>query len=629
MLTISNLTYRIGGRVLFEGAGVQVAANQRIGLVGRNGTGKSTLFKLIKGDLSPDLGEISLPPRVKLGDVAQETPDGPESLTDCVLAHDKERAALLAEADTTHDGHRLGEIHERLAAIDAHSAPARAAAILAGLGFSPEAQARPVSSFSGGWRMRVALAGALFARPDLLLLDEPTNHLDLEATLWLENYLASYEGTLIVISHDRDLLNNVVSRIIHLDQGKLVAYGGNYDRFEQVRREQIELAGKAAVKQAAQRAHLQSFIDRFRAKATKAAQAQSRIKMLERLGPPISVIEDQPVSFDFPDPEQLPPPLISIDKGQAGYAPGKPVLRGLSFRIDMDDRIALLGANGNGKSTLAKVLAGRLDLLEGEHFHPPGLKIGYFAQHQTEELNLNETPFQHMQALMKLAAPAQVRAQLGRFGFSQDRADVKVGSLSGGEKARLLFALMTRDKPHLLILDEPTNHLDIDSREALVSALNAYQGAVILISHDPRLIELTADRLWLVNEGKVRDFDGDMEDYKALLLGQAREARKEASGKDSAPSANKKDERRAAADLRAQLAPLRKKAQEAEKLVEKLSAKKAKLEGELADPKLYSGPADAITALKKSLAEVERDLGSAEEDWLFAQEAYEEAASAN
>ncbi len=629
MLTISNLTYRIGGRVLFEGAGVQIAANQRIGLVGRNGTGKSTLFKLIKGELSPDSGEISLPPRVKLGDVAQETPDGPESLTDCVLAHDKERAALLAEAETTDDGHRLGDIHERLAAIDAHSAPARAAAILAGLGFNPEAQARPVSSFSGGWRMRVALAGALFARPDLLLLDEPTNHLDLEATLWLENYLASYEGTLIVISHDRDLLNNVVSRIIHLDQGKLVAYGGNYDRFEQVRREQIELAGKAAVKQAAQRAHLQSFIDRFRAKATKAAQAQSRIKMLERLGPPISVIEDQPVSFDFPDPEQLPPPLISIDKGQAGYAPGKPVLRGLSFRIDMDDRIALLGANGNGKSTLAKVLAGRLDLLEGEHFHPPGLKIGYFAQHQTEELNLDETPFQHMQALMKLAAPAQVRAQLGRFGFSQDRADVKVGSLSGGEKARLLFALMTRDRPHLLILDEPTNHLDIDSREALVSALNAYQGAVILISHDPRLIELTADRLWLVNDGKVNDFDGDMEDYKALLLGKAREARKEASGKDTAPSANKKDERRAAADMRAQLAPLRKKAQEAEKLVEKLSAKKAKLEAELADPKLYSGPAEAITALKKSLAEVERDLSAAEENWLFSQEAYEEAASAS
>ena len=627
MLTISNLTYRIGGRVLFENAGVQIAANQRIGLVGRIGTGKSTLFKLIKGDLSPDQGEISLPPRVKLGDVAQETPDGPESLTECVLAHDKERAALLAEAESSHDGHRLGEIHERLAAIDAHSAPARAAAILAGLGFDAGAQARPVSSFSGGWRMRVALAGALFARPDLLLLDEPTNHLDLEATLWLENYLAGYEGTLVVISHDRDLLNTVVSRIIHLDQGKLVAYGGNYDRFEQVRREQIELAGKAAVKQAAQRAHLQSFIDRFRAKATKAAQAQSRIKMLERLGPPISVIEDQPVSFDFPDPEQLPPPLISIDKGQAGYASGNPVLRGLTFRIDMDDRIALLGANGNGKSTLAKVLAGRLDLLEGEHFHPPGLKIGYFAQHQTEELNLDETPFQHMQALMKLAQPAQVRAQLGRFGFSQDRADVKVGSLSGGEKARLLFALMTRDAPHLLILDEPTNHLDIDSREALVSALNAYQGAVILISHDPRLIELTADRLWLVNEGKVRDFDGDMEDYKALLLGQAREARKE--NKDAAASANKKDERRAAADLRAQLAPLRKKAQEAEKLVEKLSAKKTKLEAELADPKLYSGPADAITALKKSLAEVERDLGTAEEDWLFAQEAYEEAASAN
>jgi len=627
MLTISNLTYRIGGRVLFESAGVQIAANQRIGLVGRNGTGKSTLFKLIKGDLSPDSGEITLPPRIRLGDVAQETPEGPDSLIDCVLAYDKERAALLAEAEHAADGHRLAEIHERLHAIDAHSAPARAAAILAGLGFDAEAQARAVSSFSGGWRMRVALAGALFARPDLLLLDEPTNHLDLEATLWLESYLAGYEGTLIVISHDRDLLNNVVSRIVHLDGGKLVAYGGNYDRFEQVRREQMELLGKAAVKQAEQRKKLQSFIDRFRAKATKAAQAQSRIKMLERLGPPISVIEDQPVSFDFPDPERLPPPLISVDKGQAGYAPGKPVLRGLNFRIDMDDRIALLGANGNGKSTLAKVLAGRLDLLEGEHFHPPGLKIGYFAQHQTEELTMSETPFQHMQALMKLAAPAQVRAQLGRFGFSQERADVKVGSLSGGEKARLLFALMTRDAPHLLILDEPTNHLDIDSREALVSALNAYEGAVVLISHDPRLIELTADRLWLVADGKVSDFDGDMADYKALLLSGAREARKENGGKE--PAASKKDDRRAAADLRAQLAPLRKKAQEAEKLVEKLSAKKAKIEAELADPKLYSGPADAITALKKSLAEVERDLAGAEEAWFTAQEALEQAATAN
>ncbi len=621
MLTISNLIYRIGGRVLFDNAGVQIAANQRIGLVGRNGTGKSTLFKLIKGDLSPDSGAINISPRTKLGDVAQETPDGPDSLIDTVLAYDKERAALLADAETSEDGHHLAEVHERLNTIDAHTAPARAAAILSGLGFDAEAQERPVSSFSGGWRMRVALAGALFARPDLLLLDEPTNHLDLEATLWLENYLAGYEGTLIVISHDRDLLNNVVDRIVHIDQGKLVAYGGNYDRFEQTRREQMELQGKAAVKQAAQRAHLQSFVDRFRAKASKAAQAQSRIKMLEKLGPPISVIEDQPVSFDFPNPDELPPPVISVDHGQAGYAPGKPVLKGLHFRIDMDDRIALLGANGNGKSTLAKVLAGRLALQTGDTFRSPKLKIGYFAQHQTDELKMNETPFQHMQALMKDAPPSKVRAQLGRFAFSQDRADVKVGSLSGGEKARLLFALMSRDAPHLMILDEPTNHLDIDSREALVAALNAYEGAVVLISHDPRLIELTADRLWLVADGKVTDFDGDMAAYKALLLNSAANARRT----NRSEAKKGKEERKAAADQRAQLAPLRKKAEEAEKLVTRLSAQKAKLEAELADPKLYSGPAEAVTKVKKTLAEVERDLGAAEETWLATQEALEAA----
>jgi len=621
MLAINSLSFRYGGRVLFENASVQISAGQRVGLVGRNGTGKSTLFKLIKGELAPDRGTISLSPRTRMGDVAQEMPEGPDSLTDCVLAHDKERAALLVDAETSEDGHHLAEIHERLNAIDAHAAPARAAAILAGLGFDATAQERPVSSFSGGWRMRVALAGALFARPDLLLLDEPTNHLDLEATLWLENYLASYEGTLIVISHDRDILNNVVDRIVHLDQSKLVAYGGNYDRFEQVRREQMELQGKAAVKQAAQRQHLQSFVDRFRAKASKAAQAQSRIKMLEKLGPPISVIEDQPVTFDFPNPDALPPPVISVDHGQAGYHPGKPVLRGLHFRIDMEDRIALLGANGNGKSTLAKVLAGRLALMEGDTFRSPKLKIGYFAQHQTDELKMNETPFQHMQELMKQAQPSKVRSQLGRFGFSQDRADVKVASLSGGEKARLLFALMSRDAPHLMILDEPTNHLDIDSREALVNALNNYEGAVIIISHDPRLIELTADRLWLVADGKVTDFDGDMADYKALLLSGSATARRQ----NRAENKRSKEDRKAAADQRTHLAPLRKQAEEAEKLVEKLTRQRTRLATDLTDPKLYNGPAEAITALKRSLAETERDLARAEETWLKAQNAVEQS----
>jgi ATP-binding cassette subfamily F protein 3 len=417
--------------------------------VGRNGSGKSTLLKLILGELHADGGSIAVRPRARVGCVAQEAPAGDESLLDCVLAHDKERMALLAEAKTSTDAHRLAELHERLATIDAHSAPARAAAILAGLGFPAERQAEPVNSFSGGWRMRVALAGALFSQPDLLLLDEPTNHLDLEAGLWLEGYLASYPGTLIIISHDRDLLNAVPDRIVHIDQLKLVAYGGNYDRFEQVRREKIDLAAKAAEKQQEQRRKLQAFIDRFRAKATKAAQAQSRVKMLERLGPPISIIEDQPVSFDFPDPDPLSPPIIAIERGQAGYEPGKPVLKAVNLRVDMDDRIALLGANGNGKSTLAKILSGRLALIEGSLRRSPKLKIGYFAQHQTDELDVGRTAFDHMQDLMPLAPEAKVRAQLGRFGFSQDRADVKVGNLSGGEKSRLLFALMSRDAPHL------------------------------------------------------------------------------------------------------------------------------------------------------------------------------------
>lgn len=627
MLHINDLTYRIAGRTLFDAATVHIAAGQKVGLVGRNGAGKSTLFKLITNELHADAGSISVRPRAHLGQVSQDAPDGEESLIDCVLAHDPERTALMDEAETSHDGHRLAEIHERMAAIDAHSAPARAAAILAGLGFDAEAQTRPVKSFSGGWRMRVALAGALFARPDLLLLDEPTNHLDLEATLWLENYLAGYPGTLVVISHDRGLLNTVVDRIVHIDQLKLVAYGGNYDRFEQVRREKMELAAKAASKQLEQRRKLQSFIDRFRAKATKAAQAQSRVKMLERLGPPISVIEDRPISFDFPDPEPLSPPVIAIEKGQAGYAPGKAILKNLSLRVDMDDRIALLGANGNGKSTLAKVLSGRLALLEGHLQKSPKLKIGYFAQHQTEELRPEATPFDHMAELMPMAPEPKVRAQLGRFGFEQDRADVKVANLSGGEKARLLFALMSRDAPHLMILDEPTNHLDIDSREALVSALNAYEGAVVLISHDPHLIELAADRLWLVANGQVQNFDGDLEAYKKYLLDQAREARRE--GKEPREATpNRKDERRAAAEMREKLAPLRKKVQEAEKRMESLGKKKSDLEAKLADPKLYEGPSDKVQSLQRDLGEVEKSLAAVEEDWFAAHEALEEAQNA-
>ena len=628
MLHINDLTFRFGGRVLFDHATVHIAAGQRVGLVGRNGTGKTTLFKLILGELHADGGEVSMRPRARLGRLAQEAPEGDISLIDCVLAADSERTALFDEAETATDGHRIAEIHERLIAIDAHSAPARAAAILSGLGFDADAQLQSVSDFSGGWRMRVALAASLFANPDLLLLDEPTNHLDLEATLWLQSHLAAYPGTLVVISHDRELLNEVANRIIHLDGGKLVAYGGNYDRFEATRRAKMELQAKAFTKQAEQRKKIQSFIDRFKAKATKAAQAQSRVKMLERMEMVVPVVEDRAMSFDFPDPEPLSPPIIAIDHGVAGYG-DKTVLRGLDIRIDMDDRIALLGANGNGKSTLAKVLAGRLDLLNGSLRKPPKLKIGYFAQHQTEELRLDETPFEHMAMLMKGLPEAKVRAQLGRFGFEQERANVKVASLSGGEKSRLLFALMSREAPHLMILDEPTNHLDIDAREALVAALNAYDGAVILISHDPHLIEMAADSLWLVGDGCVQAFDGDLAAYRKLLLDRARDARRTAKRDGAAEKVGdatlRKADRKAAADIRAQLAPLRKAAQAAEKVLADLNRQLTAIQAALADPSLYQGPTAKLTDLRRQEADLARRIETAEAQWLEAHEALDAA----
>jgi len=620
MLEISNLVFRIGGRTLFDGASLSVASGQRVGLVGRNGAGKSTLFELILGELEADGGEIVLRPGTRIGHVAQEMPDSSRSLVEWVLAQDEERAALLAQTEGEGNPQRLADALDRLSAIDAHAAPARAGAILAGLGFPAETQGRPLSDLSGGWRMRVALAGALFARPDLLLLDEPSNHLDLEATLWLQGYLRSFDGTAIVISHDRDLLNAVAGRIVHLDRAKLVAYGGNYDRFEQVRREKQELAAKFEAKQDQQRLRLQAFIDRFRAKATKARQAQSRIKMLERMGPPVAAIEERAVTFAFPDPDELAPPLISIDKGKAGYAPGAPVLAGLDLRLDMDDRIALLGANGNGKSTLARVFAGRLELLGGEQFRSPKLRIGYFAQHQTEELDPNRTPYDHMRELMPAANETKVRSQLGRFAFGQERADVPVADLSGGEKARLLFALMSRDAPHLMILDEPTNHLDIDAREALVAAVNAYSGAVVLISHDSHLVSLVADRLWLVADGTVRPYDGDLDDYRKLVFDRAGVARRPAREAGTA----RKDGRRAAANRRSQLAPLRRQAQQAERLIADLHQRRAALEARLADPTLYDGPAATIAELHRAMAALNRALSAAEGDWLAASEALEQ-----
>ncbi len=629
MLHINDLTFRFGGRVLFDHATAVVSKGHRVALVGRNGTGKSTLLKLISGQLQTDDGAVTLPSGMRMGMVAQEAPAGPITLIDAVLAADKERTALLAEAETATDPMRIGEVHNRLADIEAHSAPARAAQVLSGLGFDAESQQRPCSDFSGGWRMRVALAGVLFSRPDLLLLDEPTNHLDLEATIWLEGYLKNYPHTILLVSHDRELLNAVPTTTIHIDNGKLVTYSGNYDSFLRQRRANQERLQSMATKQDARRKHMMAYVDRFRFKASKARQAQSRLKLLEKMETITLMEDDAEVVFNFPAPDEMAPPLIALEGVTIGYG-DKPILRRVDLRIDMEDRIALLGANGNGKSTLVKLLAGRLQPMAGEMRRPSKLRIGYFAQHQSEELDLSLTPIQQTQRIMPLALEEKVRAHLGRFGFQQSKAETKIADLSGGEKARLLLALMSREVPHILMLDEPTNHLDIDSREALIEAINDFPGAVILISHDPHLIELTADRLLLVANGTVQPYDGDLEDYRRFLLDRAKAERavaKAASQGDRDVGPNKKDQRRAAAESRAALAPLKRKATDAEALVNKLTEEKRKIEAKMADPALYTGPADKLTKLQIDLGIVDKKLASAEESWLDALEAYETAAA--
>ena len=626
MITITNLSARIAGRLLIDQANVTLPAGTKAGLVGRNGAGKSTLFRIITGEMESESGSVSMPRNARIGQVAQEAPGTEESLITIVLKADKEREALIAEAVTAKDPHRIAEIQTRLADIQAHSAEARAASILSGLGFDHEAQARPASSFSGGWRMRVALAAVLFSEPDLLLLDEPTNYLDLEGTLWLEDYIRRYPYTVIIISHDRDLLNTAVNSIIHLDQKKLTFYRGSYDQFERQKAEADELQMKAKAKNDAARKHLQSFIDRFRAKATKARQAQSRIKALERMGTVAAVIEDHVQGFTFPEPEKQPAsPIIAIQSGAVGYTPGKPILTRLNLRIDNDDRIALLGSNGNGKSTFAKFISGKLAAETGEVRTAPNLKIGFFAQHQLDDLVPKDSAVEHVRRLMPEAPEAKVRARVAQMGLATEKMDTPAKELSGGEKARLLMGIAAFDAPNLLILDEPTNHLDIDSRNALIQALNDYPGAVILISHDRHLIEATVDRLWLVRDGTVTNYDGDLEDYRSIVVSSPKAKSGTAKADAADDSRNKADQRKAAAEKRAAYAPLKKKINDLESLTEKLNKQIQLLDKELEDPALYEkSPDKAVTKSKERAAALAR-LNEAEEQWLELSAEYEEA----
>jgi ATP-binding cassette subfamily F protein 3 len=622
MLIIDELSVRVAGRLLIEEASVRIPEGSRIGFVGRNGSGKSTLFNVITGDVAAEHGDIEIPGRWRLGRLAQEAPNGPESLIEVVLKADVERSRLLERAETEQDPHEIGEIHARLADMNAYAAPARAAAILSGLGFSAADQERPCSEFSGGWRMRVALAATLFAEPELLLLDEPTNYLDLEGTLWLQDHLARYPRTMIVISHDRDLLDTSVDQIMSLENRKLTLYRGGYSDFERLRGERLMLDQKMVKKQEAQRKHIQAFIDRFKAKASKARQAQSRVKMLEKMGPITALITSEVLPIRIPEPERLlSPPIIALDDVSVGYTPGKPVLRDLSLRIDNDDRIALLGSNGNGKSTLVKLIAGRLEPFEGNVTRAARLKIAYFAQHQLDELDADATVYDHVRKLVPDAPETKVRAVAGSFGFSGENADKRVEKLSGGEKARLMMGLATFGGPHLLILDEPTNHLDIDSRAALIEAINDYSGATILISHDRHLLDACADRLWLVAGGTLTPFDGDLDDYRRRVLSDRDDSREERPRK-----AVRKDAKNGKGAMgRIDKKPLRERVTRAEAEMARLAREIEKLDAAMADGGLFTRDPAKAAATAKSRAECANALAKAEEDWLAAGAALEAA----
>jgi|AntRauTorckE5430_2_1112549.scaffolds.fasta_scaffold00657_9 ATP-binding cassette subfamily F protein 3 len=608
MLHIDDISYAVAGKPLIDHASVAIPDGHKVGIVGRNGTGKTTLFRLIRGELALESGSITMPERARIGGVAQEVPGNEVSLIDTVLNYDTERTELMFESETATDGARIAEVQTRLADIDAWSAEARAASILKGLGFDDDQQRMPCSAFSGGWRMRVALAGVLFAQPDLLLLDEPTNYLDLEGALWLESYLARYPHTVLIVSHDRGLLNRAVGAILHLEDRKLTLYQGNYDRFADTRAARLASAESEAKKQEQRRAHLQSYVDRFRAKADKARQAQSRIKALARMKPISRPQEAALKRFSFPPPEELSPPILRIETGSVGYG-GVPVLRNLNLRIDQDDRIALLGRNGEGKSTLSKLFAGKLDLIDGQTHKASKLRAGYFAQHQVEELHPDETPLEHIRRLRPTETPSRLRARLGGFGIGSEQADTTIADLSGGQKARLSLMLATLDAPHMLILDEPTNHLDIESRESLVEALTVYTGAIILVSHDMHLLSLVADRLWLVNKGSVTPYEGDLESYRTMLL----------RGDDAEKPARKPKVEKPRRPSRDAILQLRQDVKKCEQRVEKLSDMESKVASKLADPTIYND-VHGVTEWQKKYAEIKDGLALAEKLWLEAQE---------
>lgn len=622
MLIIDDLTVRIAGRSLLEDASARITPGARVGLVGRNGTGKSTLFNVITGELAAEGGHIEIPPRWRIGRLAQEAPNGPESLLEVVLMAPSERTELIEESEHATDPNRIAEIQTRLADIGAHAAPARAAAILSGLGFSTADQARPCTEFSGGWRMRVALAATLFSEPDLLMLDEPTNYLDLEGTLWLQDHLAKYPHTMIIVSHDRDMLDNAVNQILSLEAKKLTLYKGGYSDFERLRSEKLVLDQKMMKKQDAQRAHLQAFVDRFRAKASKATQAQSRIKMLAKMQPISSMVTDDVRPIIIPAPEKLlSPPIIATDNVEVGYDE-RVILGDLSLRIDNDDRIALLGSNGNGKSTLVKLLAGKLKPMSGSVTRAANLKVGYFAQHQVDELDMAGTPYEHVRKLMPGEPESKVRSRVGMIGFSGQAGNTTVSKLSGGEKARLLLGLATFEAPQLIILDEPTNHLDIDSRGALIEAINDYPGAVILVSHDRYLLEACVDRLWLVSGGRVTPYDGDLEDYHKFVVSDGRPVN---TATKTVARVDPVEARRAAAGKRIETAPLRKQVSEAEAQIAQLNKQLGKLDATLADGTVFAKDPARAAELSKTRANVVAAIAKAEEAWLAASSALETA----